>query len=183
MDIMHLLVLQLINTCDCDFSMEYVTDPSLTCALTGDSVAIFQARVISTAEKRSTEFLPLLQAWASDEPLVIVNHVQLRLVMECNVQLNDIGETECTPSDNAITTAPPPTTASQPTVPPGVGTGGFQNATMIPQPSPVSLPVIIIAAVCGFLVLVVLITIVIALYGCHYIKRKTKAKIRRNDSL
>jgi len=179
MDIMHLLVLQLINTCDCDFSMEYVTDPSLTCELTGDSVAIFQARVISTAEKRSTEFLPLLQAWASDEPLVIVNHVQLRLVMECNVQLNDIGETECTPSDNAITTAPSPTTS----VPPGVGTGGFQNATMIPQPSPVSLPVIIIAAVCGFLVLVILITVVISLYGCHYIKRKTKAKIRRNDSL
>jgi len=177
MDIMHLLVLQLINTCDCDFSMEYVTDPSLTCELTGDSVAIFQARIISTAEKRSTEFLPLLQAWASDEPLVIVNHVQLRLVMECNVQLNDIGETECTPSDNAITTAPPPTTR------PGVGTGGFQNATMIPQPSPVSLPVIIIAAVCGFLVLVILITVVISLYGCHYIKRKTKAKIRRNDSL
>ena len=158
-DIMHLLVSQLITTCDCDFSMEYVTDPSLACELTGDSVAIFQARVISTVENRSTEFLPLLQAWANDEPLVIVDHVQLRLVMVCSVQLNSVGETECIPSDNATTTL------TSKTVQPAVGT-----------------TVIIVAAVFGFLALVVLITIIISSYGCHYVKRKTDAKNRKNDS-
>ena len=39
---MNLMVLQIINTCDCDFSNEYVGDPSLTCEMSDNKVAIFQ---------------------------------------------------------------------------------------------------------------------------------------------
>ena len=164
-DIMNLLTLQIINTCDCDFSNEYVADPSLTCEMSDYKVVIFQAKIISTAENKSTEFLQLLQAWATNEPLVVVNHVQLRLVMECSVQLNEIGGTECIPPD-------------------GAGTAAFQNATTAsPQPT-VSLTIVIsIASVCGALLLITLVVIVVSIFCCRYVKRKTKAKIRRNDSM
>lgn len=164
-DIMNLLTLQIINTCDCDFSNEYVADPSLTCEMNDYEVVIFQAKIISTAENKSTEFLQILQAWAKNEPLLVVNHVQLRLVMECSVELNEIGGTECIPPD-------------------GAGTAAFQNATTAsPQPT-VSLTIVIsIASVCGALLLITLVVIVVSIYCCRYVKRKTKARIRRNDSM
>ena len=134
---MERLVLQLTDTCKCDFSMEYVSDPSLKCE-TDDNVAIFQARIVSTAENTSTEFLQLLQDWASTEPFVIVNGVHTRLLMECSAHINDIGETECIPSD-----------------------AGHQNTTTTPQPSAVSLPAILIPTVIGTLILIALIIIII----------------------
>lgn len=103
--------------------------------------------------------------WAKNEPLVVINHVQLRLVMECSVELNEISETECIPPD-------------------GAGTAAFQNATTAsPQPT-VSLTIVIsISAVCGALLLITLIVIAVSIFCCRYVKRKTKAKIRRNDSM
>ena len=106
MDIKNLVVLQLNNTCGCNFSEEYLIDLSLTCQNEEDMIAIWQARVISTAEKRSTQFLQLLQDWARDEPLVTINHEHLRLVMECSVELYDIGETECISPDSTPTPTP-----------------------------------------------------------------------------
>lgn len=164
-DIMNLLTLQIINTCDCDFSNEYVADPSLTCEMNDYKVVIFQAKIISTAENKSTEFLQILQAWAKNEPLLVVNHVQLTLVMECSVELSEIGGTECIPPD-------------------GAGTAAFQNATTAsPQPT-VSLTIVIsIASVCGALLLITLVVVVVSIWCCRYVKRKTKARIRRNDSM
>ena len=189
------MVLQIINTCDCDFSNEYVGDPSLTCEMSDNKVAIFQAKIISTAENTSTEFLQVLQAWAKNEPLVVVNHVQLRLVMECSVELNEIGETVCIPPDGAGTpisatsdsaATPISTSAATPisTTSDGAGTAAFQNATTAsPQPT-VSLTIVIsISAVCGTLLLITLIVIAVSIFCCRYVKRKTKAKIRRNDSM
>ena len=130
MDIIGNLVLQLTDACNCDFSMQYVADPILKCEM--DGYAIFQARIISTAENTSTDFLPLLQAWASDEPLVVVNLVEIMLVMVCSAPVNDTGETECIA----------PTT------------------TMTPEVSSVSLAAIV-APVMISLVLITLIIIVI----------------------
>ena len=118
MDIRNLVVLELNNTCGCNFSGEYLTDLSLTCQNREDEIAICQARVISTAEKMNTLFLQLLQNWARDEPLVTINHMHLRLVMECSVELHDIGETECVSSDSTLT---PPLSTSP--------TNGSGNAT------------------------------------------------------
>ena len=188
MDIVNLLVLQIINTCDCDFSNEYVANPSLTCETRDDEVAIFQARTISTAENRSTEFLHLLQDWARDEPLVVVNHVQLRLVMECSVKLNDIGETECIPLDGTPmsttsstngtgTTTPSPTNSTKPKD----GADTAAPTTTTPQP-PVTTIIIITVIVCGTLLFIVII-ISICCCCCYFVKRRTKANIRRDASM
>lgn len=188
MDIKNLVVLQLNNTCGCNFSEEYLIDLSLTCQNEEDMIAIWQARVISTAEKRSTQFLQLLQDWARDEPLVVVNHVQLRLVMECSVKLNDIGETECIPLDGTPmsttsstngtgTTTPSPTNSTKPKD----GADTAAPATTTPQP-PVTTIIIITVIVCGTLLLIIII-ISICCCCCYFVKQRTKANIRRDDSM
>ena len=183
-DIINHLVLQIVNTCDCDFSNGYVADPSLTCETRDDEVAIFQAKIISTAENTSTEFLQLLQDWAKSEPLVVVNHVQLRLVMECSVQLNDIGETECIPIDGTPisttsstngtgTTTPSPTTSTN-----GTDTAANTAAVTTTTQPPVVIIIISTVIVCGTLLLTV---IIISICCCYFVKRSTKANIRRDD--
>ena len=166
MEIVSLLVEQITNTCACAISSEYVTDLSLTCETRDDEIAIFQARIISTVETRSTEFLEILQDWARDEPVVVVNYVQLRLVMECSVQLNEIGETECIPIDGSSTNGTG-TTVPQPTV---VNTRAPVTAT------PHTVIIAVIITVCG---IVLLITITVIIYCC-YLKRKKKKNITQN---
>lgn len=171
MEIVNLLVEQITNTCACAISSEYVTDLSLTCETRGDEIAIFQARIISTVETRSTELLEILQDWAREEPLVIVNYVQLRLVMECSVELNEIGETECIPIDGSSTN----------------GTGTTASTIIAPQPTvvntrapvtatPHTVIIAVIITVCG---IVLLITITVIIYCC-YLKRKKKKNITQN---
>ena len=173
-EIVNLLVKQITNTCGCGISNEYVTDLSLTCETRDDEIAIFQARIISTVETRSTELLEILQDWARDEPLVVVNYVQLRLVMECSVQLNEIGETECIPIGGSFTNGTGTTASTiitpQPTV---VNTGAPVTAT----PHIVIIAVIII--VCGIALLVI---IIVTIYCC-YLKRKKKKNIKQNHPM
>ena len=178
MEIVNLLVEQITNTCACAISNEYVTNLSLTCETRDNEIAIFQARIISTVETRSTEFLEILQDWARDEPLVIVNYVQLRLVMECSVQLNEIGETECIPIDG--TTTLPPTTTLSPTTSPKneTNTTAFTPqptvidtgapATTTPQPPVIVIITVII--VCGTALIIVIVVVIC----CCYLKRKKK---------
>ena len=180
MEIVNLLVEQITNTCACGISNEYVTDLSLTCEMRDDETAIFQARIISTVETRSTELLRILQDWARDEPIVIINYVQLRLVMECSVQLNEIGETECIPIDSTTTPPPDTITASTPqptaidTVAPTTTTpqptviDTVAPATTTPQPPVIVIITVII--VCGAALIIVIIVIIC----CCYLKRKKK---------
>lgn len=165
MEIVNLLVEQITNTCACGISNEYVTDLSLTCEMRDNETAIFQARIISTVETRSTELLRILQDWARDEPIVIINYVQLRLVMECSVQLNEIGETECIPIDS--TTTPPPDTITASTPQPTV-IDTVAPATTTPQPPVIVIITVII--VCGAALIIVIIVIIC----CCYLKRKKK---------
>lgn len=141
MDIISNLVLQLTHACNCDFPMEYVADPILKCEV--DGYAIFQARVISTAENNSTDFLKLLQAWASEEPSMVVNLVEIKLVMVCSVPVNGIGKTECTA----------PTTT------------GLPNTTMTTEDS----LAVIVAPVTILPVLIALIIVVIISTLCYYV--------------
>ena len=163
---MNRLIKQITDTCGCGISSEYVTDLSLTCEPRDDEITIFQARIISTVETRSTELLEILQDWARDEPVVVVNYVQLRLVMECSVQLNEIGETECIPIDGSFTNGTG-TTAPQPTV---VNTRAPVTAT------PHTVIIAVVITVCG---IVLLITITVIIYCC-YLKRKKKKNITQN---
>ena len=186
MEIVNLLVEQITNTCACGISNQYVTDLSLTCEMRDDETAIFQARIISTVETRSTELLRILQDWARDEPIVIINYVQLRLVMECSVQLNEIGETECIPIDG--TTTPPPTTSETDTItastPQPTVIDTVAPATTTPQPTVIDTvapatttpqpPVIVIITViivCGAALIIIIIIVIIC---CCYLKRKKK---------
>ena len=169
MEIVNLLVKQITNTCACGISNEYVTDLSLTCERRDDEIAIFQARMISTVETKSTEFLQILQDWARDEPLVVINYVQLRLVMECSVQLNEIGETECIPINGSYTNGTGTTTQST------VHTGAPITAT---PPQSVTV-VIVVLTTCGTVLLIVIIVII--LYCC--ITRKKKKTITENNPM
>ena len=142
-------------------------------------VAIFQARIISTAENKSTEFLQLLQDWAKDEPVVVVNYVQLRLVMECSVQLNEIGETECIPIDggatDGTTTSPPIITNS---TSPTNGNYTAAPATATPEPPII---IIIVVVVCGTVLLSIIIVSGCCCCCCCCVRRRKKENIRPND--
>ena len=174
-EIVNLLIKQITDTCGCGISSKYVTDLSLTCETRDDEIAIFQARIISTVETRSTELLEILQDWARDEPVVVVNYVQLRLVMECSVQLNEIGETECIPIDGSSTNGTGTTAstiiAPQPTV---VNTGAPVTAT------PPTVIITVIVTVCGTVLLCIIIIVIIF---CCYLKRKKKKNITQNNPM
>ena len=107
-DVTEQVVLQLTDSCECALTAEYITDRRLVCDPNEPEKVIFQGRIISTPERNSTDFLPMLGLWVLNEPTIVVQGVQLKVESRCSVELADLGDTECVqpPTDSVIGSVP-----------------------------------------------------------------------------
>ena len=94
-DVTEQVVLQLTDFCECALTVEYIADRKLVCNQNEPEKVIFQGRIISTPERNSTEFLPILRLWKVNEPTIVVQGVQLKVESRCSVELANVGDTEC----------------------------------------------------------------------------------------
>ena len=103
-DVTDQIILQLTDSCECALTIEYITDRRFVCDPNEPEKVVFQGRIISTPERNSTDFLPMLGSWVLNEPTIVVQGVQLKVESRCSVELADLGDTECVqPStDNVI---------------------------------------------------------------------------------
>ena len=103
-DVTEQVVLQLTDSCECALTVEYIADGRLVCDINEPEKVIFQGRIISTPERNSTDFLPMLGLWVLNEPTIVVQGVQLKVESRCSVELANLGDTECVqpPTDSVI---------------------------------------------------------------------------------
>ena len=94
-DVTEQIVLQLTDSCECALTAEYIGDGRLVCDPNEPEKVIFQGRIISTPERNSTGFLPMLRSWVLNEPTIVVQGVQLKVESRCSVELANLGDTEC----------------------------------------------------------------------------------------
>ena len=107
-DVTEQVVLQLTDSCECALTVEYITDRRLICDPNEPEKVIFQGRIISTPERNSTDFLPMLGSWVLNEPTIVVQGVQLKVESRCSVELGNLGDTECVqpPTNSVIGSVP-----------------------------------------------------------------------------
>ena len=152
-DVTEQIVLQLTDSCECALTAEYIADERLVCDPNEPEEVIFQGRIISTSERNSTDFLPMLGSWVLNEPTIVVQGVQLKVESRCAVELANLGDTECVqPPTNSVV------------------------ASNFPVPEEgTSFPVLGVAgAVGGVLVLVVLAVIIVGAIVCVKKLRRVK---------
>ena len=102
-DVTEQIVLQLTDSCECALTVEYIADGRLVCDPNEPEKVIFQGRIISTPERNSTDFLPILGSWVLNEPTIVVQGVQLKVESRCLVELANLGNTECVqPPTNTV---------------------------------------------------------------------------------
>ena len=102
-DVSEQIVLQLTDSCECALTVEYIADRRLVCDPNEPEKVIFQGRIISTPERNSTDFLPMLGSWVLNEPTIVVQGVQLKVESRCSVELANLGDTECVqPPTNSV---------------------------------------------------------------------------------
>ena len=89
------IVLQLTDSCECALTVEYIADGRLVCDPNEPEKVIFQGRIISTPDRNSTDFLPMLGSWVLNEATIVVQGVQLKVESRCLVELVNLGDTEC----------------------------------------------------------------------------------------
>ena len=96
-DMIEHVTLQLNELCNCDITSEYIAEGRLVCNAEEPGEVILQGRIISITGKNSTDLLLALQTWVRDNPMVVVQGVQLKVDPECLVDLHNLGDTECIP--------------------------------------------------------------------------------------
>ena len=103
-DVTEQIVLELTDSCECALTVEYIADGRLVCDPNEPENVIFQGRIISTSERNSTDFLPMLGSWVLNEATIVVQGVQLKVESRCSVELANLGDTECVqpPTDSVI---------------------------------------------------------------------------------
>ena len=94
-DVTGQIVLQLTDSCECTLTVEYIADGRFVCGPNKPEKVIFQGRIISTSERNSTDFLPMLRLWKVNEPTIIVQGVQLTVESRCSVELANLGDIRC----------------------------------------------------------------------------------------
>lgn len=144
-DVTDQIVLQLTDFCECALTVEYIADERFVCDPNKPEKVIFQGRIISTSERNSTDFLPMLRLWKVNEPTIVVQGMQLTVESRCSVELADLGDIRCghLPTESVM-------------------------VSNFPVPEEKSnFPVVVVAgAVGGVLVLVVLAVIVVGVIIC-----------------
>ena len=144
-DVTEQIVLQLTDFCECALTVEYIADERFVCDPNKPEKVIFQGRIISTSERNSTDFLPMLRLWKVNETTIVVQGVQLTVESRCSVELADLGDIRCghLPTESVM-------------------------VSNFPVPEEKSnFPVVVVAgAVGGVLVLVVLAVIVVGVIIC-----------------
>ena len=102
-DVTEQIVLQLTDSCECALTAEYIADRRLVCDPNEPEKVIFQGIIVSTPERNSTGFLPMLGLWVLNEPTIVVQGVQLKVESRCSVELANLGDTECVqPPTNSV---------------------------------------------------------------------------------
>ena len=94
-DVTGQIVLQLTDSCECTLTVEYIADGRFVCDPNKPEKVIFQGRIISTSERNSTDFLPMLKLWKVNEPTIVVQGVQLTVESRCSVELANLGDIRC----------------------------------------------------------------------------------------
>lgn len=144
-DVTDQIVLQLTDFCECALTVEYIADERFVCDPNKPEKVIFQGRIISTSERNSTDFLPMLRLWKVNETTIVVQGVQLTVESRCSVELADLGDIRCghLPTESVM-------------------------VSNFPVPEEKSnFPVVVVAgAVGGVLVLVVLAVIIVGVIIC-----------------
>ena len=156
-DVTEQIVLQLTDSCECALTVEYIADGRLVCDPNEPEKVIFQGRIISTPERNSTDFLPMLKSWKVNEPTIVVQGVQLKVESRCPVELATLGDTQCVqpPTDSVV--------ASNFPVP--------EKRSNFPIPE-------VAGGVGGALVLVVLVVVIVAAIIC--VKKLCRGKGEKN---
>ena len=85
-----------LANCNCEiFSDQYITQGILMCG-SNQKEFIFQAKVLSTAEKTSDQFRDeLLQKWVNEKPIVKIEKISYQVDPYCTVELTDLRSTYC----------------------------------------------------------------------------------------
>lgn len=95
-DIEEAIAGYILDNCNCNiFSTQYITQGRFHC---GKNLAefIFQAYVLSTAEKTSLQFREeLIQKWVNEKPIVTVVDVSYQVDPYCKVELMELGSAFC----------------------------------------------------------------------------------------
>ena len=94
-DVTEQIVLQLTDSCECALTVEYIADGRFVCDPNKPEKVIFQGRIISTSERNSTDFLPMLRLWKVNEPTIVVQGVKLTVESRCSVELANLGDIRC----------------------------------------------------------------------------------------
>ena len=94
-DVTEQIVLQLTDSCECTLTVEYIADGRFVCDPNKPEKVIFQGRIISTSERNSTDFLPMLKLWKVNEPTIVVQGVQLTVDSRCSVELANLDDIRC----------------------------------------------------------------------------------------
>ena len=140
---------RLNQDCQCSLSAAYVTAAQLSCDPQEERDVIFRARISSTSEVSSTDFIIILQEWIrSGRALVAVEHVQLNVDAMCEVLLQSFSDPICSSS---IVTSETPTTV------PGVDIEKSSSTLSIVVP--------IVGAIAGGVVLILVVIIAIQIFN------------------
>lgn len=85
-----------LANCNCEiFSDQYITQGILMCG-GNQKEFIFQAKVLSTAEKTSDQFRDeLLQKWVNEKPIIKIEKISYQVDPYCTVELTDLRSTYC----------------------------------------------------------------------------------------
>ena len=67
--------------CQCEFPSDYITDTEFLCDEDSNTV-IFQGRIITTNEKNSLYLVDKLEMWISNEPTVVIQSEQVRIISQ-----------------------------------------------------------------------------------------------------
>lgn len=141
---------RLNRDCQCSFSAAYVTAAQLSCDPQENTDVIFRARLSSTSEVSSADFIILLQEWVtSGRAAIAVEHIQLDVDPMCDVLLQSFSDSICS---SIIVTSEVPTT-------PVVDTEKSSSTLSIVGP--------IVGAIVGGVILILVVIFAIQIFNHH----------------
>ena len=154
LDMKNLVTTHVSSVCDCQYTSNFVVEDSFLC---GDDPkeSIFEGLLLVSDDITTDELLNVVQQWILQQPELTLNGEQYRADPYCQISVEELGTPQCNATSPTVTTSPPG--------------------------PPIAKEVIILASVCGGVVLIfTAVAIIICICCCFRGKRKTKYKKEPN---
>ena len=140
------VVEEILSNCQCPYSLDYVTNSRLLCG-NNDREVIYQSNLLNTDGAQATELREMVQTWVNTNPMISVRGMSQQVDSYCQVEVSEIGSTNCT----AIN----PTTSTV-----------VKSTDKQPNTQDHNIPAIVGGVLGGVGTIVILVLLVIILYCC-----------------